>query len=363
MDQPVEDRASARVVDSRIDQPVAQTGEPHDAARPAATLRLDPRRLILLGLLAAATIALLLILGDGQGTLRTLTHADWRFLALAATIHYGGFALRGHRWQLLLGALGHRLSYLYTTSLLLAGWFVSALLPARAGDAFRVVALRMPPPHEAAVAVAPAIGTIVLERALDILAILLLSAGASVWVLQGRIPLWLLWIYAAALAAVAIVAVVLLATPLLLERLRPLAAHPLWHKTLDFVTQIATTLRQLAQHPMIAVVTVCESLLIWLCDGLLLWLVVLSLGEPFTLGAATFVALTVDIFAAVPLTPGGMGQIESAYAALLALIAHAGLPIAAVVLATRAISYWSFLILSGLVTLFAGFGRVFSATR
>jgi uncharacterized protein (TIRG00374 family) len=346
MDQPIHDRAHERTV--------AQAG---------ATLRLEPRRLLLLGLLAVATLALLLTLGDGQSTLNALAHVDWRFLALAAAIHYGGFALRGHRWQLLLGTMGHRLTYLYTTSLLLAGWFVSALLPARAGDAFRVLALRMPPPAQPVVPVAPAIGTIVLERALDILAILLLGAMFSVGVLQGRVPGWLLWTYAAALALVVILAGILLATPLLLDRLRPLSAHPLWHKALDFVIQIADTLRQLAQHPLIAAIAIGESLLIWLCDGLLLWLVILSLGQSMTVGAAGFVALTVDIFAAVPLTPGGMGQVETAYAALLALVAHAGLPISAVVLATRAISYWSFLLLSGLITLLAGFGRVFASSR
>ncbi|MCC6455602.1 MAG: flippase-like domain-containing protein [Caldilineaceae bacterium] len=333
-----------------MDQPIHE--------RAAAPLRLDARRLIVLGLLAAATIALLLTLGDGQSTLSTLAQAHWHWLVLAALIHYGGFALRGHRWQLLLGTLGYRLGYLYTTGLLLAGWFVSALLPARAGDAFRVFALRMPPATQPAVPVAPALGTIVLERALDILAILLLSAGFSMGVLQGRVPGWLLGVYATALVLVLILGGILLATPLLLERLRPLSARPLWHKALEFITQIAGTLHQLAQHPGVAVVAIGESLLIWLCDGLLLWLVVLSLGQPFTLGSAGFVALTVDIFAAVPLTPGGMGQIETAYAALLALIAHPGLHIPAVVLATRAISYWSFLILSGLVTLLAGFGRV-----
>jgi uncharacterized protein (TIRG00374 family) len=342
-----------------MDQPI------HDRAyeRTGATLRLEPRRLLLLGLLAVATIALLLTLGDGQSTLRTLAQADWRLLLLAAGIHYGGFALRGHRWQLLLGTLGYRVGYLYTTALLLAGWFVSALLPARAGDAFRVLALRRPPPTQPAVPVAPALGTIVLERVLDMLAILLLSAGFSLLVLQGRIPGWLLGVYAGALALVVLLAGMLLATPLLLDRLRPLSARPLWHKTLDFVTQVAATLRQLAHHPAQAAVASGESLLIWLCDGLLLWLVASSLGQPLALRAASFVALTVDIFAAVPLTPGGMGQIETAYAALLALIVHPGLPIPALVLATRAISYWSFLIFSGLVTLLAGFGRVFSASR
>jgi uncharacterized protein (TIRG00374 family) len=221
----------------------------------------------------------------------------------------------------------------------------------------------MPPATQPAVPIAPALGAIVLERALDILAILLLSVGFSLIVLQGHIPGWLLGMYAGALALVVILAVMLLATPLLLHRLRPVSSRPLWQKTLDFVTQVAGTLRQLAHHPAQAVVATGESLLIWLCDGLLLWLVVLSLGQSLPLSAASFVALTVDIVAAVPLTPGGMGQIETAYAALLTLIAHPGLHIPAVVLAARAISYWSFLIFSGLVTLLAGFGRVFTSSR
>jgi uncharacterized protein (TIRG00374 family) len=333
----------------------------HDRA--AAILRLDTRRLLLLGLLAAATIALLLTLGGGQITLDALSHADWRLLALAALIHYGGFALRGHRWQLLLKTVGYRLGYLYTSGVLLSGWFVSALLPARAGDAFRLLALQTPPPTQPPVPVAAALGTVVLERALDILAILLLGAGFSLMVLQGRIPGWLLGVYGGALALVLLLGGILLATPFLLERLHALSARPLWHKTLDFLTQIASTLRQLARHPGMALLAVGESLLIWLCDGLLLWLVVLSLGHPFLLGEASFVALTVDIFAAVPLTPGGIGQIETAYALLLALIAHPGLQIPAVVLATRAISYWSFLILSGLVALLTGFGRVLTFSK
>lgn len=366
MDQPIHDRAYERTIDqndSGITEPstLPSSSDASSFERSVATtLRLEPRRLLLLGLLAVATIALLLTLGDGKSTLSTLALADWRLLALAALIHYGGFALRGHRWQLLLGALGYRLGYLYTTGLLLAGWFVSALLPARAGDAFRVVVLRLPPASQPTVPVAPAIGSIVLERALDILAILLLGATFSVGVLQGRVPSWLLWLYGATLVLLLLVAGVFLATPPLLERLRPLSPRPLWHKTLDFITQIADSLRQLAQHPSTALVVISESLLIWLCDGLLLWLVVLSLGQPFTLAAANFVALTVDIIAAVPLTPGGMGQVETAYAALLALIAQSGLPIAAVILATRAISYWSFLVLSGVVTVLAGFGRAFN---
>ena len=137
-------------------------------------------------------------------------------------------------------------------------------------------------------------------------------------------------------------------------------SQPTWRAAWEFAIQAAASLRRLPRDPRTATLVVVESLAIWLCDGLLLWLVVMSLGHALPLAASIFAALTVDIFAAVPLTPGGLGQVETAYAALLALLAQGGVPIAAVVLATRAVSYWSFLLVSGLVTLGTGLGRLFT---
>lgn len=332
----------------------------HDRRAPAApipALRFDARRLALLAVLAVATLALLVWAGGGRATFAALAGLDARLLILAAAVHYAGFALRGHRWQLLLAALDHHLGYLYTTGVLLSGWFASALLPARAGDALRVAALRMPPPTQPAVPVADSLGTIVLERALDILAILLLSAGFGIGVLGARLPGWLVGVYAAALLILAVVAVVVLWTPAALARLAAWPAHPRWQRVLGFVQQVAASLRRLPRRPGLAALVLGESLLIWLCDALLLWLVVASLGQALPLPVAGFVALTVDIFAAVPLTPGGMGQIETAYAALLTLLAQPGISIPAAVLAVRAISYWSFLLVSGIAALATGLGR------
>lgn len=332
----------------------------HDRRGPAAptpALRLDARRLTLLAALAAATLALLVRAGGGRATFAALAGLDARLLIVAATIHYAGFALRGHRWQLLLAALGHRLGYLYTTGVLLSGWFFSALLPARAGDALRVAALRMPPPSQPAVPVADSLGTIVLERTLDILAILILSAGFGLGVLGARLPGWLVGVYAAALLILALAGAVVVWTPALLARIRAGSTRPLWQRALDFARQVAESLRRLPRRPGLAALVMGESLLIWLCDALLLWLVVASLGQGLSLPAAGFAALTVDIFAAVPLTPGGMGQVETAYAALLALLAQPGIAIPAAVLATRAISYWSFLLVSGGAVLATGLGR------
>lgn len=332
----------------------------HDRRGPAApipALRLDARRLALLAALALATLALLVWAGGGRATFAALAGLDARLLILAAGVHYAGFALRGHRWQVLLAALGHRLGYCYTTGVLLSGWFFSALLPARAGDALRVAALRVPPPNRPAVPVADSLGTIVLERTLDILAILLLSAGFGLSVLGARLPGWLVGVYAAALLLLALAGAAVVWMPALLARLAAWPARPLWQRMIGFARQLAESLHRLPRRPGLAALVLGESLLIWLCDALLLWLVVASLGQGLPLPAAGFAALTVDIFAAVPLTPGGMGQVETAYAALLALLAQPGIAIPAAVLATRAISYWSFLLVSGSAVLATGLGR------
>jgi uncharacterized protein (TIRG00374 family) len=149
-----------------------------------------------------------------------------------------------------------------------------------------------------------------------------------------------------------------LIAPLLLAHLRRWSTHRLWLALLDFVSHLMQNLRALAQQPQQVGWAVLASLYIWLCDAVLLWLVVLSLGATLPFSQAGFVALTVDVFATVPLTPGGIGQIEAANAALLALIGQPVALSAAAVLANRAISYWSFLLFSGAVTFSAGVWQI-----
>ena len=321
---------------------------------------LNGRRLGILFALGLLTIALLLALGGGRDAVAALGNADWRLVALAALIHYSGFAVRGHRWQLLLRAAGYRLPYRYITGLLLSGWFISALVPARVGDAARVGLLHAPlNKTHASVPVASAASTIVLERALDMLAILALAAAFGVGVLRGRLPSWVLVIYAVALTLLAALGVAVLAAPKLIDALRKISQRKPWQRALGFGAQIVDSLRRLPRRPTIAALVIAESLYIWLCDALLLWLVVASLGTWLGVANAAFVALTVDVIAAVPVTPGGIGQIEAAYGALLALLSQqTTFNIPAAILIARAVSYWSFLLISGAVTYVAGFGQV-----
>lgn len=322
-------------------------------------LHVDGKRLAILAGLGVLTVALLLALGDGRGTLAALTGANLRLLGLALAVHYSSFAVRGHRWQLLLAAAGHRLGYLYVTGVLISGWFVSALLPARAGDLFRMAVLRLPPGGQPAVPVADSLGSIVVERVLDIAAILILSVGLGYFFLGSQAPGWLQATYIVALGLLAAFGALLLLMPRLVAWLAQRSTHRLWQAAVRFLAQLAASLAALWRQPALAAATLGESLYIWLCDAVVLWLVVAALGVmgvPF--GSVAFVALAVDILAAVPLTPGGIGQVEVAYAALLALLPGVALPISAVILLVRGVTYWSFLVFSGIVLFAAGFGRL-----
>lgn len=322
---------------------------------------IDKRRLVVIGLIGAASIALLVVLAGGSAALEAVARANWAFLGLAVLIHYSSFALRGHRWQRLLGALGYPLPYLYTTGLLLAGWFASALLPARAGDWLRVGVLRLDTGRHAPVPVPSSLSSIVLERVLDIVAILVLGAAFGFLLLRDQLPSWLLASYVVGIVLLLLFGTVLVLAPPLLHWLRGLWQHRYWQLTIDFITHFVDGLRTLFRQPPTAILVIVESIVIWLCDALVLWLVVLSLGAPLSLPAAAFVALTVDVLAAIPLTPGGVGQIDAAYAGLLALLALPALNVGAIVLVVRFITYWSFLVFSGLVALAAGFGSLMSS--
>jgi uncharacterized protein (TIRG00374 family) len=330
---------------------------------PLRSFQLTTRRIVLIVVMGALSVALLLALGGGREAVGAIFGANGWLLLAATLIHYSGFALRGHRWELLLRVMGHTYRYRTLTVILLAGWFASALLPGRAGDLLRVAALRSELDGQPPTPVADSLGSIVLERALDLFAILSLGAFFGFVALRTHLPAWVLTGYAAALTLLILFALVVLLAPRLLGGFRRLSSNRWWLAACDFAERFVTSLRTLARQPKVAGLATIESLYIWLCDALLLWLVVWSLGNLLPFANAAFVALTVDVFAAVPLTPGGVGQIEAANTALLSFMALTPSSAVAAVLLVRFISYWSFLFFSGLVTFASGFAALLRSSE
>src|SRR5688572_1897411 len=102
--------------------------------------------------------------------------ADPILLALALGATFATYVLRAERWQYLLAPLGAtRFSTVFRTTVI--GFAASAVLPARAGEVIRPYLLARREGLKATAAFA----TIIVERILDLVAVLLLMALFLVW--------------------------------------------------------------------------------------------------------------------------------------------------------------------------------------
>lgn len=310
-------------------------------------------RLLVLVILGLLTILLLLRLGNIDISVETLRRIDPIYLTVAIAIHYSGFLVRGLRWQTLLAGLGHRLSYVYTTALLMAGWFVSALLPARLGDVARAAMLR----RDHQISLASGFASIATERALDILAILCLAIIAALWALPGRTPVWVWQTIAGGAVFFFIALIVLLAMPKLEVWLINLFPWPLYKKLVGFGFNLLENIRQLGQKPGLLLVVVGQSFYIWLCDVFLMYFVFRSIGEMPLFSVSAFASMVVDLAAAVPIIPGAIGQVEGTAVGILSLFDISPQQSSLMIIINRFISFWTFIIVSGIMTYLFGFAQ------
>jgi uncharacterized membrane protein YbhN (UPF0104 family) len=310
-----------------------------------------PLIIVILGLL---TVLLLVRLARIDISLETLRRLNLNYLLLATVIHYSGFLVRGLRWQALLAGLGHRLSYRYTTALLLAGWFVSALLPARLGDVARAAMLR----RDHQISLAAGFASIATERAFDIVAILVLAVLAAGWALPGRVPVWVWQVIGGGAGLLMVAFFMLLLVPRLEGPLRRLFPWTLYQRAVGFGFELLGRIRQLGQRPILLLIVIAESLYIWLCDVGLMYFIFLSIGAQVVPGMVAFTSMMVDLAAAVPIIPGAVGQFEGAAIGVLSLFAMPVEQSSFMVLLNRFISFWTFIVVSGIITYWFGFAQL-----
>jgi uncharacterized protein (TIRG00374 family) len=320
------------------------------------------RRLLVILILSIITIFALLRLGDIDLSAETPRHVNWSWLLLAFIIFYSSVLVRGLRWQRILKTMGWPINYGYVQTLMMAGLFISMILPARVGDVGRVAMLK----QDHKIPIAQSIASIAIERALDVFSILVLAIMGAIWALQGRIPPE----YTRLMIAVAILFVLgligLLAIPSFegwlrrpgrLEAMVPATIWSLYQKALDFGFNLIHSVRALGQHPFALSLVLVKSLYIWLCDSLLIYFVLISIGAASPLSVSLFAGMLSDLVAAVPITPGALGQFDFTLRGLLMLFDLTSTQSSLTVLLLRFVSLWSFLLIGGAVTYIFGFSR------
>ncbi len=321
------------------------------------------RRLLILLILSAMIAWGLLHLGKVDLNAATLMQVDWRWILLGMVIFYSGILVRGLRWQRILKSMGWRLGYVYTQSLLVAGFFFSLILPARLGDVGRVVMLK----RDHKIPFAQSIASLAAERALDVLAILMLATVGAVWALQGRVPLEILQLIIGTAVLFGIGLIGLLAIPSLerwlrhpgkIERWFPVILWSIYQKVLDFGFSLINGVRTLGRHPVSLAIAVMESLYIWLCDALIIYFGLLSVGAVASLSVSMFAGMIADLVTAVPVTPAGLGQFEVALIWLLTQFNVTAAQASLTILLVRFVNLWLFLPIGAIVTFAFGFSSM-----
>lgn len=274
-----------------------------------------------------------------------IRQANPAYFVLAVAVYYLGFPLRAVRWRILLEnveasdakstvAVVHpgvaRLS-----EILLLGWFANCLVPAKIGDFYRAYLLK----DACGVSFARTTGTLVAERAIDLIvlfAVLLLSAVGVIRGMSADRALVTEHILLVGFLFVVLLLIGLVALRLVgprAERLLPKRLAGLWYR---FQHGILGSFRA-RQFPVIAALTVT----IWLTEAGRLLFVTQALGVQLGVAVIVFVALANSLLTAVPATPGGLGVVEAGVITLFALIGVGDDTGAAITLLDRTISYWS----------------------
>ncbi len=226
--------------------------------------------------------------------------------------------LRALRWRSLF-APGRRPGRGVVTDAMLIGYLYNNILPARAGEAARVVVLG----QRSEAGPAEIVGTVALERLYDVVAILLIFFVAEPWLPHVS------WFGTAAVAAVALAAAIAVAAVVLAiyeDRplrilLRPLGRLPHFsgERLEHTIEELAHGLSGLRHHG-VAFEALLWTVVAWLMSALSAWLLTFafSLHLPFTAGIMVVVAIGLAMI--LPAPPAAVGVFEGA--ALIALHAY-----------------------------------------
>jgi glycosyltransferase 2 family protein len=241
---------------------------------------------------------------DAAALIRALAGANYGLVLLCAAGHMALLhPLKAWRWALMLAPM-QRIPRWTLFQYNLAGCAATNVLPARSGQAVRVLLVRR---H--GVPVAGAISAVVLEEILN-------ASMLAVIALPLPFLLRLTKHTTAVLAFVGVGAFIALGLLVWIARTGRARPDGLWRRLADGLA-LLTDARA-------AFVVIAQTAVLWVLDAAQIALLMVAIGMPASFAGAALVLLFVNLTNAVPVTPGQVGLFEAgATAACVALGASA----------------------------------------
>ena len=288
---------------------------------------------------------------DWSKTWANVKAMDARMYALALVLYYVSFGFRGVRWRTLAvnariqDLPGAKVPSVWTLSrLIIIGWFVNSVAWLRMGDAYRAWALAEDTNGD----FSWSLGTVLAERVVDMVAILLLLIVGVLWFSATRdsgAPGYVL-------GAATVMAVVLVSVLAVMKAYGAKLARFLPGRLEEAYERFQTgTLGGLRQIPYVFALGVAG----WLLELGRLYFVTQALDLPVGVPLVLIASLGHAILSTVP-TPGGGGAVEPGVTGIL-MLGLAREDAASIARLDRTITYISVIVIGGLVFLAWQVGR------
>jgi len=262
----------------------------------------------------------------------------------AVAFYLAGCAVRAERWFELLRYNGARPRRADAYGLLAVGNLGNNVLPGRAGDALRVVLIAPRAKTDARTA----IGTIVAERVLDVVVLVILFVVLAYGVLGGiEMPSVGRLLFAALLVATLIAA--LAAAALVLHRRGHLP------RVLAFLAPMAEATRRLRSNHGLRLLAL--TLVVWTLEWVAWWLTARAAQLDLALLEVGYLMGLASVFALVPSGPGYVGTFDAAIVFGVRAVGRTGAQALSYLLLLRFVVTVP-ITLIGLVVLVAGYGGI-----
>ncbi len=247
-------------------------------------------------------------LGDAADALR---ESDLVWLVPALPVFAAAIALRGVRWWALYDT-EQRPSLRAVMYALLVGYFFNNILPARAGEAARVIALN----SRTRTPLAEIVGTVVVERVFDVLALLLVLLCAYPWLPE------ISWLRNAAILG-AIVTAILAVLIVVIVRYDARAVHwllsplrrirrPGFAERVEAAAISGTRGLVALRNPAIALRGFVLTFASWGVLAISYWILMDAFHLDLPLAAAILVTVAINLSLVLPSSPAALGVFEAA---------------------------------------------------
>ena len=269
------------------------------------------------------------------------------YYTLAFFCYYLSFPVRAIRWRYLLHSAGLRKdqgvevpSILALTQMVMMNWFANCILYARMGDVYRAYLFR----ERTGASFSKTLGTLLAERFLDILVIVLLTVASIISLLLTGGHDWKVFGIVLGAGIVLLLGIIMVLGGM--GKFGHKLVQLLPKKIRVFYTMFEQgALSSFGQLRMLTFLTV----VIWLLEAGRLILVAKALEQAFGFNLLSDVGIALFIFAAlanalisaIPLTPGGLGLVEAGVTGLLMITGLPKSQALSITLVDRTISFLS----------------------